>query len=229
MARWRASGLPNWATPRRARARARRTGSPPAGAWSPRSASCSPSSEESRRARSTPGSVRAATARSPSIAAARTSSSPSWSGCTREGHEFTAISEERGEVAFGDSGSAVRVVVDPLDGSLNARRMLPAHSLSIAVASGLDDGRRRARLRVRLRRRRGVLRAPRPGGDARRPELRAARPRLRPRGRGDRVARSPSARCPCSRRSPARPTGSGRSARSRSPSATWAEAASTAC
>jgi myo-inositol-1(or 4)-monophosphatase len=53
-----------------------------------------------------------------------------------EGHEFTAISEERGEVSFGDPGSPVRVIVDPLDGSLNARRMLPSHSLSIAVASG---------------------------------------------------------------------------------------------
>jgi myo-inositol-1(or 4)-monophosphatase len=53
-----------------------------------------------------------------------------------EGHEFTAISEERGKIAFGDSGSAVRAIVDPLDGSLNARRMLPSHSLSLAVASG---------------------------------------------------------------------------------------------
>ena len=53
-----------------------------------------------------------------------------------EGHEFTAISDERGEVAFGGPGSGVHVVVDPLDGSLNARRMLPTHSLSVAVASG---------------------------------------------------------------------------------------------
>jgi myo-inositol-1(or 4)-monophosphatase len=53
-----------------------------------------------------------------------------------EGHDFTAISEERGEVPFGDSGSGLRVVVDPLDGSLNARRMLPTHSLSVAVARG---------------------------------------------------------------------------------------------
>ena len=50
--------------------------------------------------------------------------------------DFAAISEERGEVAFGDSGAALRVVIDPIDGSLNARRMIPAHSLSIAVASG---------------------------------------------------------------------------------------------
>jgi myo-inositol-1(or 4)-monophosphatase len=53
-----------------------------------------------------------------------------------EGHEFTAISEERGEVSFGGLGLEVRVIVDPLDGSLNARRTLPSHSLSVAVASG---------------------------------------------------------------------------------------------
>ena len=54
-----------------------------------------------------------------------------------QGHEFTAISEERGEVRFGAGGQdAHRVVIDPIDGSLNARRTLPAHALSIAVASG---------------------------------------------------------------------------------------------
>jgi myo-inositol-1(or 4)-monophosphatase len=53
-----------------------------------------------------------------------------------EGHRFTVISEERGEVSFGDPPALTRVIVDPLDGSLNARRMLPSHSLSIAVASG---------------------------------------------------------------------------------------------
>lgn len=51
------------------------------------------------------------------------------------GASFVAVSEERGEVRFG-SGGAARVVVDPIDGSLNARRTLPSHSLSIAVASG---------------------------------------------------------------------------------------------
>ena len=49
---------------------------------------------------------------------------------------FTAISEERGEVAFGDGSSPRRVVIDPIDGSLNARRTIPAHSLCVAVASG---------------------------------------------------------------------------------------------
>jgi myo-inositol-1(or 4)-monophosphatase len=53
-----------------------------------------------------------------------------------DGLELTAISEERGEVRFGDGVAALRVVIDPIDGSLNARRTLPSHSLSIAVASG---------------------------------------------------------------------------------------------
>ena len=51
------------------------------------------------------------------------------------GASFVAISEERGEVGFG-AGGEVRVVIDPIDGSLNARRTLPSHSLSVAVASG---------------------------------------------------------------------------------------------
>lgn len=52
------------------------------------------------------------------------------------GLEFTAISEERGTVTFGDPEAPTRVVIDPIDGSLNARRTIPSHSLSIAVASG---------------------------------------------------------------------------------------------
>jgi myo-inositol-1(or 4)-monophosphatase len=52
-----------------------------------------------------------------------------------EGASFVAVSEERGEVSFGSGGTA-RVVIDPIDGSLNARRTIPSHSLSIAVASG---------------------------------------------------------------------------------------------
>jgi myo-inositol-1(or 4)-monophosphatase len=51
-----------------------------------------------------------------------------------EGHRFTAISEERGEVDYG--GGAIRVVIDPIDGSLNAKRLLPSCALSIAVADG---------------------------------------------------------------------------------------------
>jgi myo-inositol-1(or 4)-monophosphatase len=52
-----------------------------------------------------------------------------------EGASFVAVSEERGEVAFGSGGEA-RIVIDPIDGSLNARRTIPSHSLSIALASG---------------------------------------------------------------------------------------------
>lgn len=51
-----------------------------------------------------------------------------------QGHRFTAVSEERGEVAYGDPG--VLVVIDPIDGSLNAKRGLAAHALSVAVAHG---------------------------------------------------------------------------------------------
>lgn len=47
---------------------------------------------------------------------------------------FTALSEERGEVDFG--GAGVRVIVDPIDGSLNAKRVGLSYSLSIAVATG---------------------------------------------------------------------------------------------
>lgn len=53
-----------------------------------------------------------------------------------EGHDFTAISEERGTVTYGDGSSDARVVIDPIDGSLNAKRLIPTYSLSIAVASG---------------------------------------------------------------------------------------------
>src|SRR5215208_4528398 len=53
-----------------------------------------------------------------------------------DGHEFTAVSEERGTVRFGDGTSPVLVVIDPIDGSLNARRTIPSHAFSLAVASG---------------------------------------------------------------------------------------------
>lgn len=52
-----------------------------------------------------------------------------------EGASFVAISEERGEVEFGGGGEQ-RVVIDPIDGSLNARRTIPSFAVSIAVASG---------------------------------------------------------------------------------------------
>lgn len=52
------------------------------------------------------------------------------------GPSLLAISEERGEVALGGGEAALRVVIDPIDGSLNVRRTIPSHSLSIAVAEG---------------------------------------------------------------------------------------------
>ena len=54
--------------------------------------------------------------------------------CTTRATGSRALSEERGEVDFGDR--RVRVIIDPIDGSLNAKRGLPHHALSIAVADG---------------------------------------------------------------------------------------------
>jgi myo-inositol-1(or 4)-monophosphatase len=51
------------------------------------------------------------------------------------GRPLTAVSEERGELAIG-GGGPVRVVIDPVDGSMNAKRSLPFACVSIAVASG---------------------------------------------------------------------------------------------
>jgi myo-inositol-1(or 4)-monophosphatase len=51
------------------------------------------------------------------------------------GVPLTAISEERGEIAVA-GGGPVRLVIDPVDGSLNAKRGLPFACVSIAIASG---------------------------------------------------------------------------------------------
>ena len=51
-----------------------------------------------------------------------------------EGYGFVALSEERGEIDYGDG--ATRVIIDPIDGSLNAKRGISHHALSIAVADG---------------------------------------------------------------------------------------------
>ncbi|MGH2910760.1 MAG: inositol monophosphatase family protein [Solirubrobacteraceae bacterium] len=51
-----------------------------------------------------------------------------------DGLTFTAISEERGEQRFGSGGP--RVVIDPIDGSLNAKRDGFHFALSLAVATG---------------------------------------------------------------------------------------------
>jgi myo-inositol-1(or 4)-monophosphatase len=49
--------------------------------------------------------------------------------------DFVLVSEELGERTFG-SGGPVRVVVDPIDGSVNAKRGIPFFALSLAVADG---------------------------------------------------------------------------------------------
>jgi myo-inositol-1(or 4)-monophosphatase len=51
-----------------------------------------------------------------------------------QGVRFTAVSEERGVVDYGSD--ELLVVIDPIDGSLNAKRGLPHHAVSIAVAEG---------------------------------------------------------------------------------------------
>ena len=56
----------------------------------------------------------------------------------RSGEEFLLVSEELGERAFGDSRR--RVVVDPIDGSVNAKRGLRHFCLSIAVSDGDSMG-----------------------------------------------------------------------------------------
>src|ERR671934_753314 len=55
-------------------------------------------------------------------------------GLHAAGARFTAVSEERGWVDYGDPG--VLVVIDPIDGSMNAKRGLTHPALSIAVADG---------------------------------------------------------------------------------------------
>lgn len=56
------------------------------------------------------------------------------------GEDLLLVSEELGELAFG-AGPPRRVVVDPIDGSVNAKRGIPFFSFSLAVAEGptLDD------------------------------------------------------------------------------------------
>jgi myo-inositol-1(or 4)-monophosphatase len=56
-----------------------------------------------------------------------------------QGYRFTACSEERGKIDYGDS--RVRVIIDPIDGSLNAKRGISHYALSVAVADGetMDD------------------------------------------------------------------------------------------
>ena len=94
--------------------------------------------------------ARAATPRWRSIWPPRTRS---WRELEQLGAPLTAVSEERGEVTF-RGGGPTRVVIDPVDGSLNAKRGLP---VLVRVDRGRvrrSDGRRgpgprdRARLRA---------------------------------------------------------------------------------
>jgi myo-inositol-1(or 4)-monophosphatase len=55
----------------------------------------------------------------------------------RFGVGVCVLSEERGVVEVA-GGGPVQVVIDPIDGSLNAKRRLPGYSISIAVADGDD-------------------------------------------------------------------------------------------
>lgn len=57
-------------------------------------------------------------------------------GIARAGVPLSAVSEERGEVRLGGGDPLHRVVIDPIDGSMNMRRTIPSHSLSVAVADG---------------------------------------------------------------------------------------------
>jgi myo-inositol-1(or 4)-monophosphatase len=55
-----------------------------------------------------------------------------------QGREFTLVSEELGERGFGRG--PLRIVVDPIDGSNNAKRGIPFFSFSLAVAEGETMG-----------------------------------------------------------------------------------------
>src|SRR5947209_616933 len=55
-----------------------------------------------------------------------------------EGYRFRALSEERGEMDYG--GNGVCVIIDPIDGSLNAKRGASHYALSVGVADGPTMG-----------------------------------------------------------------------------------------
>ena len=57
----------------------------------------------------------------------------------RRGREFTLVSEEVGERTYGDGGGDV-VVVDPIDGSHNAKMGIPYFSIVLAAARGREFG-----------------------------------------------------------------------------------------
>ena len=146
-------------------------------------------------------------------------------GVAEGGEGFTVVSEEIGERSYGDGGGW-RVVIDPIDGSLNAKRGLPFYALSVAVADGpamadvvlgylfdLGNGEEW----IGLRRGGASVDAPH--------SVRRARSRAcsssRSRRRGPSTSRRPR------RRSPARSSGSACWARWRWRSAIWPTAGST--
>ena len=57
-----------------------------------------------------------------------------------DGADFTLVSEELGIRPARGDGAGTYVVVDPIDGSINAKRGIPFFSLSIAVADGPTMG-----------------------------------------------------------------------------------------
>jgi myo-inositol-1(or 4)-monophosphatase len=56
------------------------------------------------------------------------------------GLDFTLVSEELGERVFGDGQTPLRIVLDPIDGSMNAKRGIPFFSVSVAIAEGAAMG-----------------------------------------------------------------------------------------
>lgn len=80
------------------------------------------------------------------------------------GVPVTAVSEERGEVQIA-GGSQLRIVIDPVDGSLNAKRGLPFACVSIAVAAGPRMGNVELGWVAELDPRISVGDEPRPGRD----------------------------------------------------------------
>jgi myo-inositol-1(or 4)-monophosphatase len=58
---------------------------------------------------------------------------------TETGESFVLVSEELGTRAFGADGP-MHVVVDPIDGSVNAKRGIPFFSFSLAIAEGPTMG-----------------------------------------------------------------------------------------
>jgi myo-inositol-1(or 4)-monophosphatase len=54
----------------------------------------------------------------------------------RRGVDFTLVSEELGERRYGEGADECWIVVDPIDGSANAKRGIPFFALSVGVADG---------------------------------------------------------------------------------------------